>query len=151
MNHSDLGGDALAVEQPADDADRLVLAVAQHHRIDAERVRVGRQCAGSGAEDRAPAGHVVELHHALRDVERMVVGQRDDAGGQLDALGALARRGEEHLGRGDHFPAAGVMLAAPEFVVAELVQLLDEIEIAAELQHRMLADRMMRGEEGAET
>ena len=43
-----------------------------------------------------------------------------------------------------------MVLAAPEFVVAKFVQLLDEIEIAAELQHRMLADRMMRGEEGAE-
>ena len=43
-----------------------------------------------------------------------------------------------------------MVLAAPEFVVAEPVELLDEVEIAAELQHRMLADRMMRGEEGAE-
>src|ERR1035437_1890085 len=43
-----------------------------------------------------------------------------------------------------------MMLAAPEFVVAERVELLDEIEVAAELQHRMLADRMMRGEEGSE-
>ena len=42
-----------------------------------------------------------------------------------------------------------MVLAAPEFVVAELVQVLDKIEIAAELQHRVLADRMMRGEEGA--
>src|SRR5258707_12453840 len=41
------------------------------------------------------------------------------------------------------------MLAAPEFIEAERVDLLDEIEIAAELQHRMLADRMMRGEEGS--
>ena len=43
-----------------------------------------------------------------------------------------------------------MVLAAPEFVIAEPVQTLDEIEVAAELQHRMLADRMMRGEEGAE-
>jgi hypothetical protein len=35
---------------------------------------------GPGAEDRAAAGHVVELHHALGDVERMVIGQRDHAG-----------------------------------------------------------------------
>src|SRR4029078_6944928 len=42
------------------------------------------------------------------------------------------------------------MLAAPELIVAERIQLLDQIEIAAELQHRMLADRMMRGEEGSE-
>ena len=144
------GGDPLAAEQAADDADRLVLPVAQEHRIDAERVRVGGQRARPGAEDRPAAGHVVELHHALRDVERMMIGQRDDAGGELDALRPLARGGEEHLRRGDHFPAAGMMFAAPEFVVAELVEMLDEVEIAAELQHRVFADRMMRREEGAE-
>jgi hypothetical protein len=43
-----------------------------------------------------------------------------------------------------------MMLAAPELVIAERVELFDEIEIATELQHRMLADRMMRGEEGSE-
>ena len=74
------------LQQPADDADRLVLAVALRHRVDAERVRVGGQRARARAEDRPAAGHVVELHHALRDVERVVVGQRDDAGGELDAL-----------------------------------------------------------------
>src|ERR1700760_2808120 len=42
------------------------------------------------------------------------------------------------------------MLAAPEFVVAERIELLDQIEVAAELQHRVLADRVVRGEEGAE-
>src|ERR1043166_3882700 len=43
-----------------------------------------------------------------------------------------------------------MMLAAPEFVEPERIDLLDEIEVAAELQHRMLADRMMRGEKGSE-
>jgi hypothetical protein len=43
-----------------------------------------------------------------------------------------------------------MMLAAPEVIVAECIELLDEIEVAAELQHRMLADRVMRGEEGSE-
>src|SRR6267154_5964653 len=43
-----------------------------------------------------------------------------------------------------------MVLAAPEFVEAERVDLLDEIEVAAELQHRMLADRVMRGQEGSE-
>src|SRR6516225_5642664 len=43
-----------------------------------------------------------------------------------------------------------MVLAAPEFVIAEPVEVLDEIEIAAELQQRMLADRMVRGEKGAE-
>src|SRR5262245_26911931 len=43
-----------------------------------------------------------------------------------------------------------MMLAAPELVIAELVELLHEIEVASELQRRMLADRVMRGEEGSE-
>jgi hypothetical protein len=42
------------------------------------------------------------------------------------------------------------MLAAPELVVAELVEVLGEIEIPAELQHRMLADGVMRGQKCAE-
>src|SRR6202043_1610026 len=84
------------------------------------------------------------------DVEGMVIGQRDHAGTELDALGALAGGGQEHLGRRNGFPARGMVLAAPELVIAERVELLDQIEIAAELQHRMLADRMMRGEEGSE-
>jgi hypothetical protein len=43
-----------------------------------------------------------------------------------------------------------MMLAAPEFFVPELVQVLHEVEIAAELQHRVLTDRMVWGEEGTE-
>jgi hypothetical protein len=43
-----------------------------------------------------------------------------------------------------------MVLAAPELVEAERVDLLDEIEVAAELQQRILADRMMRGEKGSE-
>jgi hypothetical protein len=41
-----------------------------------------------------------------------------------------------------------MVLAAPELVVAERIELLDKIEIPAELEHRVLADRVMRGEEG---
>ena len=43
-----------------------------------------------------------------------------------------------------------MVFAAPEFVVAELVEPLDQVEIAAELQQRVFADRMMRGKKGAE-
>src|SRR4051812_36187075 len=111
-------------------------------------MRVRGQRSRPGAEDRPPAGHVVELHHALRDIVRVVIGQRDDAGGEPDALRALAGGGEKHFGRGDHLPAARMVLAAPELVIAEPVELLHKVEIAAKLQHRMLADRMMRGEKG---
>jgi hypothetical protein len=42
-----------------------------------------------------------------------------------------------------------MVLAAPELVVAQRVEVLDEAEIPPELQHRMLADRMVRSKEGA--
>ncbi len=42
------------------------------------------------------------------------------------------------------------MLAAPELVVAELVEMLHELDVAPELQHRIFTDRMMGGEECAE-
>jgi hypothetical protein len=43
-----------------------------------------------------------------------------------------------------------MVLTAPEFVVAEPVELLDEVEITAELEQRVFADRVMRSEESAE-
>jgi len=43
-----------------------------------------------------------------------------------------------------------MMLAAPELVVPELVEVLHEVQIAAELQHRVLPDGMVRSEECAE-
>jgi len=42
-----------------------------------------------------------------------------------------------------------VVLAAPEFVEPEPIEVLYEIKITPKLQHRMLADGMMWGEKGA--
>jgi hypothetical protein len=42
------------------------------------------------------------------------------------------------------------MLTAPELVIAERIELLDEVEVTAELQHRVLADRVVRGKESSE-
>jgi hypothetical protein len=44
-----------------------------------------------------------------------------------------------------------VVLAAPELVVSELVELRHQVEIAPELQHRMLTDGVVRGQERAES
>ena len=51
------------------------LTVALDHWVDAERVSVRGQCPGPGPKHRAASRHVIELRHALRDVERVVVGQ----------------------------------------------------------------------------
>jgi hypothetical protein len=42
-----------------------------------------------------------------------------------------------------------MVLAAPEFIVAELVEMLGEVEVPAKLQHRMFADGVMRGQKSA--
>ena len=94
---------------------------------------------------------MVELHDALRDVEGVVVGQRNDASAQPDAPGALGRHRQEQLRRSDHLPAGGMMLTAPELIEAELVEMLGQPQIALKLQGRVFANRMMRGQERAET
>jgi hypothetical protein len=42
-----------------------------------------------------------------------------------------------------------MVLTAPELVVSEIVQMLHEVEIAAELQHWVLTNGMVGSEEGA--
>jgi hypothetical protein len=44
-----------------------------------------------------------------------------------------------------------MMLAAPEFIESQPVEMLGQVQIALELQSRVLADRMMRCQECAET
>ena len=64
----------LAAQQADDHAQRLVLAVALQHRVDAERARVATAARRGPLPNIArPLGHVVELHDALGDVERVVV------------------------------------------------------------------------------
>src|SRR3979411_2578990 len=45
------GGARAARKHAANDGDRLVLTVALRHRVDAQRMRVGGERAGAGAED----------------------------------------------------------------------------------------------------
>jgi hypothetical protein len=90
---------------------------------------------------------MVELDDAVRRHQRVVVGQRDDARAELDALRALGRRGDEDLRRGDNLEARGVMLADPSLLVAEPVQPFDEFEIAADRQRRIFLGRVEGCEE----
>ena len=93
---------------------------------------------------------MVELHHALGDVERVVIREADDSRAESDAVGALRCCGEEHLGRGDHLPAGRVVLAAPELVEAEPVEVRGELDVTLEKEGRVLPGRMVGGEERTE-
>ena len=77
-------------------------------------------------------------------------GQRRDAGAEADVLGALRGGGDEDLGRGDDLVAGRVVLAEPGLVEAEVVEVLDQLEVALERQRRVLADRVERGQEDPE-
>ena len=129
--------------------ERLVHAVALHGGMDAERARVGWQCAGPDAEHGAAARQVVELDNPLRDIEWVVVWKRHDAGAKHDPGRAFARRRKEHFRRTDRFPPARMVFAAPKFVVAEGVEVRGEFEVAPDLEGRVFANRVMRREESA--
>ncbi len=80
-----------------------------------------------------------------------MVRDRNHAGTKLDSMRSLRGRGQKHLRRRDRLPSARMMLPDPELVVAKSVEQRGEFEIALQLEHRMLADRMMRREKNAKS
>ena len=96
---------------------------------------------GPEAEHEAAPGQVVELHRPLRHPQRVVVAGADHAAAQLDVAGALGGSGDEDLRRGDDLAAGRVVLADPRLVVAQPVEVLDEIQVLLEQQGRVLARR----------
>src|SRR5271166_3233953 len=93
---------------------------------------------------------MVELDHALGDVKGVMVGYRDDARAQFDTICDLSCRRKKHFRRGNRFPAGGMVLAHPEFVVMELVEEPGEFQVALELERWMLTNGMMRREKSTE-
>ena len=65
-------------------------------------------------------------------------GDRGHAGAQPDALGPLGGGGDEDLRRGDDLAAGGVVLTDPRLVVAEPVEVLDQLQVALQRQGGVL-------------
>ena len=139
----------LAIEELQDDLEALDHAIALRVRIDAELERIRRQQARPHAEHHAPACLVIELDHAVRDGQRVVIRQRDHARSQTDAFRALGSCRNEHLGRRDDFIARGMMFTDPRFIVTETVQMLDQFKVAVDAKGRVLIQRMERGKKNA--
>lgn len=91
-------GHDLPAEEAQYDVERLQHPVALSGRIDAQHHGVRGQQPGTGAEHHPAAGHVVQLDDAVRDHQRVVVGQRDDAGAEAQVLGGGGRVGDEEFG-----------------------------------------------------
>ena len=111
---------------------------------------VGRQRSRAGTEDQATLALVVQLDQSLGDHEGVVIRKGNHARAEPDAMGSLGRGGQEEFRGGDHLPAGGVVFTAPELVETQAVEVLNEVEIAAQLQRRVLADGVVGREEGAE-
>ena len=137
-------------EQGDDGLEALLHHRSLPQRVDAEHVGIGGELARADAEHHAAAREMVEQHHAVGEEQRVVIGERAHAGAQLDAAGALRRHRDEHLGRRDELVAGGVVLADPRLVEAELVEPLDELEIAVEGEGGVLARGVERREEDPE-
>src|SRR6185369_89338 len=96
-------------------------------------------------KDCPPLTQMIEVDHTLRDMKRVMIGNRDDAGAEPDAVGALRGGDQEHFRRADRLPASGMMLTDPKLVVVQLVYPGREFEVALELQGRVFANGMVRG------
>ena len=118
--------------------------------VEPHHVGVRGEGARTDAEDDTASGQVVEVDHAVGYQEGVVVGQRDHARAELDALRALGRSGDKDLGRRDRLVAIAVMLTHPRLVVAELVQPLDQLDVAPDGERRVLRRVVQRPDEAAE-
>ncbi len=142
--------DRLALHQRDDDVEAFLHAAAQLGDGNADHRRIARQRAGADAEHRAAARHMVELRHRFGEHEGVVVGQRFHAGAEADVFRALGRGGDHQLGRGDHLHRAGMMLAIPDFLEAQAVEMLGQQQVALERVGRIEPGRMERREEQTE-
>ena len=142
--------DGLAAQQRHDRVERLVHARPLRVGGDAEHVRVGGELARTAAEHRTAAREVVEQHEAIREHQRVVIGERVHAAAEADVLRARRGRRDEHLGRRDDLVAARVVLADPHLVEAEAIEVLDQLEVALERERRVLPGRVERGHEESE-
>src|SRR2546421_12410475 len=84
---------------------------------------------GPGTEHHAPAGQVIEQHDALRDPQRIVVGEADHARAKLDVTRALGRNRDHDFWRRADLRTGGMVLTKPCFIVTEAVEPSDQIKI----------------------
>ena len=139
-----------AVHKAFDDAQGFVHHFALAGGVDAEHIGVGGEGAGADAEHHAAAGEVVEQHHAVGDHIGVVVGEADHAGAEAEGAGALGGGSHKDFGGGDGFPAGAVVFADPGFVVAQVVEPLQEFQVAFQGEGGVFADAVEGGHKDAE-
>ena len=118
--------DALLREARHQGPDRLLPHVALVAHAPAEGMQLHRALPLAEAELDAAAAQQIQRADALGDADRVIGRELDHPVAEPDALGALARRAEEHLRRrGVRVLLEEVVLHLPGIVVAEPVGQLD--------------------------
>ena len=137
-------------QQAHDEVEALFQQFAGFGLLDADHRGIGRQRTRPHAQHDAAAREVIEQHDALRNPQRMVIAHADHAGAELDVLGAFRGSGDEDFRGSDDFHPGRVVLADPRLVVAQVIEMLDECQIALQGQRGVGAGGVERREENAE-
>jgi hypothetical protein len=141
----------VGAEQLHDDVGALLEQQAGRALIEPDHGGVGGERARTHAQHEPAPHQVIEQHRSLGDHVRVVIAHRHHTGAQLDVAGALGGRRDEDLRRGDDLAAGRVVLTDPGLVVAELVEVLDQVEISLQRPRRVLSGRVERGHEDPES
>ena len=107
-------GETVLRQPAADDVRTLDEPLARLVHRDPKTGILDRGRAAAEAEDRPPAGHQVEQRDLLRDLDRVVPGQDDDRGAELDLLGPPGHVRQQLAGVGRHDVAGEVVIQAPQ-------------------------------------
>jgi hypothetical protein len=142
--------DGLAGQQGQDGLQALLHHVPLATHLDAHHEGVRRQRAGAATEHDPAPRQVVEQHHPVGEHQRVVVGQRADAGPEPDPLGAFGRHCDEDLGGGDDLVTGRVVLADPGLVEPQPVEVLDQLQVLVQREGRVLPHGVERSMEDAE-
>ena len=140
----------VGAQQPHDDVEPLVEQAPRILLAQADHRAVGGQRARPHAQHHAPPRQVVELHDALGDPERVVVGDRHHARAQLDGARALRGHRDHQFGARADLGAGGVVLPEPHLVVGAAVEPLDQLEVLLQREGGVDAGLVEGGEEDAE-
>jgi hypothetical protein len=81
------------------------------------------------AEIQAAAGEMIEHRDAIGEFGRVVIGQQEAAGAETDVLGLQERLRQQQVGRRVRLPWRGMMLTDPGFLIAELVEPPQDLQV----------------------
>src|SRR5262249_14157190 len=114
-----------------DDLERLArhVSILARHPIDIEHRPVARQARSRDAKVQPAVGEVIKYGHAVRKLGWMMIRQQEAARAEPDVFGLPQALDDEEIRRGMRLPGRGVMLADPAFLIAELVEPAQHLQI----------------------